>query len=68
MKLIKGKDLTSDQLRQVLSAYVHRFHAIGPDKFYKTEKDWILDHAFYFTKQGRLSNRHKHCEPAFMAE
>lgn len=67
--LIKGKDLNKSQRNEVFINFVYRFHSIGPDKYYKTEQDWLNDHAFYFVKDGsRLSARHKHCVPAFMAD
>lgn len=68
MQLIKGENLTEDMRRQVYAAYVYRHLGIGPGKHYATDNDWLIDHAFYFTKAGRLSNKHNHCEPAFMAD
>jgi len=32
-----------------------------------TDAQWLRDHAFYITAKGTLSARHKHCEPAFLA-
>jgi len=68
MRLIKGENLTEKQLQQVKSAYVHRFTAIGEGKYYKDENAWVKDHAFYFTKGDKLSRKHNHCEPHYMAE
>lgn len=68
MKLIKGENLTPSQLAQVKAAFVNRFSAIGEGKHYPTDQAWIVDHAFYFSKQGQLSQRHKHCEPYYMAD
>ncbi len=33
-----------------------------------TDADWLRQHAFYFTADGDLSQRHRHCEPASMIE
>ena len=66
--LIKGSELTADQLKQVQGAYVYRYHSIGEGKAYSSEQAWIEDHAFHFTKLGNLSKTHKHCLPAFMAD
>lgn len=68
MQLIKGAKLTADMRRQVYAAYVHRHHAIGQGKYYATENDWLVDHAFYFTKEGQLSRKHGHCEPHYLAD
>lgn len=68
MKLVKGANLTQSQREKVLSAFVHRHLAIGEGKYYKTEQDWILDHAFYFRKDGELPLKPKHCEPAFLGD
>lgn len=67
MKLIKGASLAHKQLAEVKSRYAYRFVAIGKDKYYATEQDWIINHAFYVNKDGTLSNKHKHCEPVSMA-
>lgn len=64
MKLIKGEHLSSEQKSQVLRAYVHR-HL---DTTSKSDAEWLGKHAFYFTKSGRLSAKHNHCEPSFMAD
>lgn len=57
--LIKGKDLNDKQRAQVLAAYVYRHHAIGEGKHYPNEQAWLVDHAFYFVKDGsRLALNH----------
>ncbi len=33
-----------------------------------TDEQWLRDHAFYITTAGRLSARHRHCEPAYLAD
>ena len=68
MRLVKGADLTEDMRRQVWAAFVYRHHGIGENKYYATEQDWLVDHAFWFTKDNYLALNRKHCEPAFMAE
>ena len=68
MKLVKGSELNDSQRRQVYAAYVNRFHAIGTGKYYATDNDWLVDHAFYFTKEGKLSRNHNHCEPHYLAD
>lgn len=68
MRLVKGVDLSDDMRRQVWAAFVYRHHAIGTCKYYATEQDWLVDHAFWFTKGNRLALNRKYCEPAFMAE
>lgn len=64
--LVKGANLSSDQLQKVLAKFVNRHIAVGPGKRYATERDWINDHAFRFTKSGQLSG--KWAEPYYMAD
>jgi len=33
-----------------------------------TDDRWLAQHAFYVNKDGQLSRKHRHCEPAFMVE
>lgn len=33
-----------------------------------TDEQWLQRHAFYVTAKGKLSVRHRHCEPAFLAD
>ena len=72
MTLIKGESLTHRQRMQVLSAFVHRntiehpFQLAGGTPV--TDTEWINTHAFYFVADGsRLSNKHRHCEPHYLA-
>lgn len=67
MKIVKWEDLNDACKKDVLARYVYRHTAIGEGKHYKTEHDWCIDHAFHVTKEGRLSNKHKFCEPSFIA-
>lgn len=79
MKLIKGNKLNADQKRQVLAAYIHRWTVENPNPCIikrrqgmtiplLTDEQWLAEHAFYFTKSGRLALNRRHCEPAFMAD
>lgn len=34
----------------------------------ETDAQWLLGHAFYIRKDGRLAARPNHCEPAWMTE
>jgi len=75
-KLIKGENLTPEQKRHVLNAYIYRntfenkerSQRLNPTcKIYVSDAQWINEHAFYFNNDGSLSGRHKHCEPAYLA-
>ena len=33
-----------------------------------TDEQWLREHAFHVTAKGRLSARHDHCEPAYLAD
>lgn len=68
MKLVKGKDLSDAQRQEVMRAFVHRGYSIGVGKHYATDDAWIIDHAFYMTKSGRLSLRAVRCEPHYLAD
>ena len=66
--LIKGSNLTPAQSRQVFNAFVHRHLAIGPSRRYTSNEAWLVDHAFYFLRDGsRLALRPSRCEPHYMA-
>ena len=79
-KLIKGEKLTPAQIREVKAAFGYRWtfenegralafmkdHA--PTVALVTDEQWINEHAFYFTKAGRLALRPNHCEPVYMAD
>jgi hypothetical protein len=61
--LIKGEDLTEEQVKMVKAAFVYRYLSILSDD------EWIKQHAFHFLKDGtRLSFKHKFAEPHYMAE
>lgn len=72
--LIKGDKLTDKQRQTVLRAFVHRntvehpYHLSGGNGK-QTDAEYLSEHAFYFVKDGsRLSVRHQHCEPAYLAD
>ncbi len=79
-KLIKGKDLTSDQKSQVLAAFTLRNtkendnprtrKALGDAaKFEQTDDEWVNGHSFSFNNDGsKLSGRKKYAEPDYMAD
>ena len=76
--LIKGEKLNQRQFEQVLNAYVHRFTTGNPaakrvhpklGEPTQTDQEWVNEHAFHFLADGsRLSWKHNHCEPAFVAD
>lgn len=68
MKLVKGKDLTQKQREEVFSRYVYRHLAIGEGKYYKSDNAWLVDHAFHVKNDGDLGNKHKFCEPHYLAD
>lgn len=65
-KLIKGENLTPDQIRQVKVAFVHRLTVENgyPQKNPTgawvepiTDAQWLKGYAFYFRKDGKLASR-----------
>jgi len=77
MKLIRGNNLTPLQQKVVLSAYTYRLttengypsrNPCGATVPAISDARWLKEHAFYITSAGRLSNRHRHCVPAYMAD
>jgi hypothetical protein len=76
MFLMRGDQLPSNLKAEVLNAYMYRctiennYPKHNPCKARiepVTDKQWLIDHAFYITNEGGLSRRHKHCEPSYMA-
>lgn len=63
MRLVKGKDLTPEQRREVLAAFVYR-HL---DTTCKTDDEWIAKHAFRIRRDGHLATRGG-AAPVYMAE
>lgn len=63
--LIKGRDLTPSQRKQVLAAFVHR-HL---DTTCKSDQEWLDKHAFHFIKDGsRLALNRRYAEPSYVCE
>ncbi len=76
MKLVKGENLTPEQIHEVLSRYIYRRQntSIYPVKSKMVDPSmydelcrnldpvWVKAHAFYVRKDGHLSNAHRHCE------
>lgn len=82
MKIIKGKNLNSNQRAQVLSAFIYRFTGDHVPSWAKgtmpngdtykpqfpTDNDWINAYAFYFKDDGTLASKPGHCVPVEWAE
>lgn len=79
--LIKGRNLTPQQRKQVTQAFLYRWTYDNPHRRrcwsgrskptipLISDDQWIAEHAFHFTADGsRLCHRPKHCEPAYMAD
>jgi len=72
--LIKGSELNDKQRKEVLHCFGHRNTIELPCSFVgvppsQTDDQWITAHSFHFTKNGlRLSLRHGHAEPSWMAD
>lgn len=72
MKLIKGSELTTQQLRMVKAAFVHRntveepFPAAGGSGA-DTDEQWIKAHSFYITKTGELASK-RAAQPEWLAD
>ncbi len=80
--LIRGSDLNPEQRRQVLAAYIYRWTLENtrraeawrgiegaPTIPLQTDQEWLAEHAFHFTRDGRcmMANRHR-AEPVYMAD
>jgi hypothetical protein len=70
---IRGDKLSFSQRRQVLAAYIYRLttengypqrNPCGAKVAAISDTQWLAEHAFAFTKDGRLDARYNHCEPA----
>jgi hypothetical protein len=64
MKLLLYSELDDSQKEEVKRRYVHWKY----DTTSLTFEDWANKHSFYIRKDGKLSNKHKHCEPDFYAD
>lgn len=75
-ELVKGEDLTPAQRAQVLEAYIYRWTnenegvesrfpgGQGPTMDKQSDEDWIKEHAFRFTNDGRLMGS---AQPVYLA-
>jgi len=79
-KLIKGENLSPEQIKEVKAAFINRFTSDFRPQWanredcktcvptHRSDEEWIIDHAFYFRKDGSLASTHRHCVPVYMAE
>ena len=83
MKLIKGTNLSQEQVRQVKAAFMYRLTAENEPRVrstysrmgwdfsvvkLSTDEKWLQETAFYFRNYGTLANKPHHSEPAWMAD
>lgn len=83
MACINGSKLSPATRQEVLSAYGYRWtvenerrarewfragKAEPPTAPLVTDEEWLADHAFHVTRDGRLDARHRHAEPACLAD
>ena len=73
VRYIKGKDLTPEQRRQVLNAFVYRntYEHPHPESGGKQESDeqYLKRLAFPFTNDGkRITEKPRHAVPEFLAK
>lgn len=72
MQFKKGNDLTQEDQKYVLAAYVHRYtrehRPAWVDEFpskngvhFASDKEWLERTDFHVRKNGRLDMRHKNC-------
>ena len=79
-KLVKGKNLTAKQVKQVKAAFIYRWTvenevrarqlhgAHAPTCELETDEAFLNSHAFYIRKDGNLAARPHHCEPEYLAD
>jgi len=77
MKLIKGNELPHNLKKEVLRKYTYRLTTENGYPEYNpcngsvpaiTDEQWLSEHAFYITNNGKLSCHHLRCEPAYLAD
>jgi hypothetical protein len=81
MHPLKGTLLTPDQVDQVKRAFIYRWIKDNPkrESVWRnisgpptipliSDEQWLAEHAFWFTSGGKLSQKHNHCEPEYMAD
>lgn len=79
--LVKGENLTKEQITEVKSAFIYRWTFDNPQRESAwrglegqptipliSDEDWIREQAFYITNSGRLDGRYNFCEPVWMAD
>jgi hypothetical protein len=70
MKQVKGSELSAQQQREVISAFVYRVTGDHTPKTatpsqklqFANDQDWLANTLFWVTDNGELSRRHKYCE------
>jgi hypothetical protein len=76
-KLVRGDQLTQSTRQEVLRVFVYRLttengypkrNPTGARVSAISDAEWIAYHAFYVNKDGTLSRKHNHAEPAYLAE
>lgn len=76
-KLIKGENLTTQQIKQVKAAFVHRpttennypnRNPYGLRIPAVNDSQWLREHAFYINVDGSLANKPNYCEPFYLAD
>lgn len=76
-QLVKGENLTADQIKQVKATFVYRltvengYPQRNPCKASVPairDAQWLREHAFYINRDGKLASKPRHCEPVCLAE
>jgi len=76
-KLIKGENLTLNQIKQVKAAFVHRpttennypkRNPYGIKIPAVSDEQWVKEHAFYIDANGSLASKPNYCEPFYLAD
>lgn len=76
-KLIKGDNLTPDQVKKVKAAFVHRptiennypkRNSYGLRIPTVEDSQWLREHAFYINRDGSLAKKPNYCEPFYLVE
>ena len=65
-RYLLGTQLTDEDRRHVLSAYVHRHTAGSMPK--RTDAEWLAATRFFTRQNGRLDLRFKRCETTWTPE
>lgn len=74
-RMMRGDQLSAETRAEVLRAYVHRFldrsiylPEMNRDRRAAADEEWLAEKAFYVRKDGRLDQRYRFCQPAYMAD